>query len=250
MSLANLWLGQHKRQIYYFFHHVLFHRRSLNLFRLFRSHCNLMLHLPFICDLHQQLSDSGSTFDKLFSCLVQLAPPTSSSVVYSNKYEYGCLFEDNCIHMDAEKIQAKISLLLTLQIYASILYKRWFLKNKSYNQPNILVIIIHDDDFRLLSSMFNIQSECVNNIFQGWPLHMVIADLIEQLGHSLREFRLLDGGVRLHVVLSWAIYIFIFCIIVFFMEFSWNGILRKIPYKRSITGIQLYAGKSKAHIFY
>uniref|UniRef100_A0AAF5Q7R4 Uncharacterized protein n=1 Tax=Wuchereria bancrofti TaxID=6293 RepID=A0AAF5Q7R4_WUCBA len=218
----------------------------------FRSHCNLMLHLPFICDLHQQLSDSvlvrnDSSFS-LGILIVQLAPPTSSSVVYSNKYEYGCLFEDNCIHMDAEKIQAKISLLLTLQIYASILYKRWFLKNKSYNQPNILVIIIHDgllndfifsDDFRLLSSMFNIQSECVNNIFQGWPLHMVIADLIEQLGHSLREFRLLDGGVRLHVVLSWAIYIFIFCIIV-----------RKIPYKRSITGIQLYAGKSKAHIFY
>ncbi|EJW88206.1 hypothetical protein WUBG_00877 [Wuchereria bancrofti] len=42
----------------------------------FRSHCNLMPHLPFICDLHQQLSDSGSTvildaFEKLKSVLVR-----------------------------------------------------------------------------------------------------------------------------------------------------------------------------------
>ncbi|VDO31768.1 unnamed protein product [Brugia timori] len=274
----------------------------------FRSHCNLMPHLPFICDLHQQLSDSGSTvileaFEKLKSVLVrndsslslgilivnnsnglhekccmsstscnlvrQLAPPASSSVVYSNKYEYGCLFEDECIHMDAEKIQQfVISARTFVKIYASTLYKRWFLEDKTYNQPNILAIIILDGlvndvrklpyvkiytgDFRLLSSMFNIQSECVNNILQGWPLHMVIADLIEQLGHSLREFCLLDGGVRLHAVPSWAIYIFIFCVVVSFVAIfmEWYIVRRKIPYKRSVTGIQLHAGKSKAHIIF
>uniref|UniRef100_A0A0R3RWK7 UPF0481 protein At3g47200-like n=1 Tax=Elaeophora elaphi TaxID=1147741 RepID=A0A0R3RWK7_9BILA len=280
----------------------------------FRLHCNLMPHLPFICDLHQQLSDSGSTvileaFEKLRSVLVrndsslslgilvgetifhavefmeqlksavkvrqakilvrQLAPPTSSSIVYSNKYEYGCLFDDECIHMDAEKIQQfVISARTFVKIYAATLYKRWFLEDKNSKQPNILAIIILDGlvndvrklpyvkiytgDFRLLSSMFNIQSECVNNILQGWPLHMVIADLIEQLGHSLREFCLLDGGIRLHVVPAWAIHIFVLCVVLFclalFME--WCIVRRKIPYKRSVTGIQLSAGKSKAHIIF
>uniref|UniRef100_A0A915Q094 Uncharacterized protein n=1 Tax=Setaria digitata TaxID=48799 RepID=A0A915Q094_9BILA len=93
----------------------------------FRSYCNLMPHLPFICDLHQQLSDSGSTvileaFEKLKPVLVrndslslgilivrQLVPPESSSVVYNNKYEYGCLFEDECFHMNLEKIQQFVS---------------------------------------------------------------------------------------------------------------------------------------------
>uniref|UniRef100_A0A1I7VFK2 Cyclin N-terminal domain-containing protein n=1 Tax=Loa loa TaxID=7209 RepID=A0A1I7VFK2_LOALO len=247
-----------------------------------------MPHLPFICDLHQQLGDSASTvileaFEKLRSVLVrndssfalgilvvrQLAPPTSSSVVYSNKYEYGCLFEDECVYMDAEKIQQfVISARTFIKIYASTLYKRWFLEDTTYNQPNILAIIILDGlvndvrklpyvkiytgDFRLLSSMFNIQSECVNNILQGWPLHMVIADLIEQLGHSLREFCLLNGDIRLHIVPSWAIQIFILCIVVSFLAIfvEWYIVRRKIPYKRSVTDIRLQAGKSKAHIIF
>ncbi|VDO77746.1 unnamed protein product [Onchocerca flexuosa] len=42
----------------------------------FRSYCNLMPHLPFICDLHQQLSDSGSVvileaFEKFKSLLIK-----------------------------------------------------------------------------------------------------------------------------------------------------------------------------------
>ncbi|KAL3989563.1 hypothetical protein ACH3XW_28185 [Acanthocheilonema viteae] len=254
----------------------------------FRSHCNLMPHLPFICDLHQQLSNSGSTvileaFEKLRSVLVrndsshslgilivrQLAPPTSSSVVYSNKQEYGCLFEDDCIRMDAEKIQQfVISARTFVKIYVTTLYKRWFLEDTTSNQPNILAVIILDglvndvrklpyvkiytDEFRLLSSMFNIQSECVNNILQGWPLHLVIADLIEQLGHSLREFCLLDGGTRLHVVPTWAIHIFLFCAVLFFFAIfmEWYIVRRKIPHKRCVTGIQLNASKSKAHIIF
>uniref|UniRef100_A0A8R1TRQ9 Uncharacterized protein n=1 Tax=Onchocerca volvulus TaxID=6282 RepID=A0A8R1TRQ9_ONCVO len=254
----------------------------------FRSYCNLMPHLPFICDLHQQLSDSGSTvileaFEKFKSVLVrndsslalgilvvrQLAPPTSSSIVYSNKHEYGCLFDDEYIHMNAEKIQQfVISARTFIKIYASILYKRWFLEDTIYNQPNILAIIILDglvndvrklpyvkiytDNFRLLSSMFNIQSECVNNILQGWPLHLVIADLIEQLGHSLREFCLLDGGFRSHIVPSWAIHIFIFCILLSFLAIfmEWYIVRRKTRYKRAITGIQLHVNKSKAHIIF
>ncbi|VDK82503.1 unnamed protein product [Litomosoides sigmodontis] len=245
----------------------------------FRSYCNLMPHLPFICDLHQQLSHSSSavileTFEKLSDVCVsmrQLAPPTSSSVVYSNKYEYGCLFEDECIRMDAEKIQQfVISARTFVKIYASTLYKRWFLEDTSSNQPNILAIIILDGlvndvrklpyvkiytgDFRLLSSMFNIQSECVNNILRGWPLHMVIADLIEQLGHSLREFCLLNGGIRIHVVPTWAIHTFLLCVLLFFVAIfmEWYIVRRKIPYKRNVTltGFQLNANKSKAHIIF
>ncbi|VDK84241.1 unnamed protein product [Onchocerca ochengi] len=197
----------------------------------FRSYCNLMPHLPFICDLHQQLSDSGSTvileaFEKFKSVLVrndsslalgilvvrQLAPPTSSSIVYSNKHEYGCLFDDEYIHMNAEKIQQfVISARTFIKIYASTLYKRWFLEDTIYNQPNILAIIILDglvNDVRKLPYV---------KIYTGWPLHLVIADLIEQLGHSLREFCLLDGGFRSHIVPSWAIHIFIFCILLSFL---------------------------------
>ncbi|KAM3728555.1 Outer membrane protein assembly factor BamE [Dirofilaria immitis] len=237
----------------------------------FRLYCNLMPHLPFICDLHQQLSDSGSTvileaFEKLKPLLVrndsslslgilvvrQLAPPTSSSVVYNNKHEYGCLFEDECIHMNAEKIQQfVISARTFIKIYTSTLYNRWFLEDTVGNQPNILAIIILDglvndvrklpyvkiytDNLRLLPSMFNIQSECVNNILQGWPLHMVIADLINQLGHSLHEFCFLDGDIRLHVVPSWAIYIFILCVVLLFLAIfmEWYIVRRKIRYKRT-----------------
>lgn len=81
---------------------------------------------------------------------------------------------------------------------------------------------------------------------------MVIADLIEQLGHSLREFRLLKGGIRLHVVPSWAIHIFVSCVVLFFLAIfmEWYIVRRKIPYKRSVPGIQLHASKSKAHIIF
>ncbi|VDN30169.1 unnamed protein product [Gongylonema pulchrum] len=93
----------------------------------FRSYCNLISRLPFICDLHQQLSNSGATiifeaFEKLkpiflknnsFSLGIlivrQLVPPASKEAVYSNKYEYGCLFDDECIHMSVEKVQQFVS---------------------------------------------------------------------------------------------------------------------------------------------
>ncbi|VDN06506.1 unnamed protein product [Thelazia callipaeda] len=253
----------------------------------FRSYCNLMLRLPFICDLHQQISSSGSTtiletFEKLKPIFVknnsfslgilvvrQLAPPISSSFVYNNKFEYGCLFEDHCIHMDVEKVQQFVSNAQSfIKIYTSVLYDRWFFKSEDCNQLNILAIIIldglvndvrklpyvkiHASDLRLLSSVINIQSECVNNILQGWPLHVVIADLIEQLSYALRDFYLLNGDVRLHVVPTWAIQIFITCalllLLAIFME--WYIVRRRLASRRSMTTAQLHAGKSKTHIIF
>ncbi|VDK28804.1 unnamed protein product [Gongylonema pulchrum] len=110
----------------------------------------------------------------------------------------------------------------------------------------LLVVIIQIKAIMMIILM------AVNEMLvSGWPLHAVIADLIEQLGYTVRDFYMLDGGVRLHMVPSWAIHVFIVCAVLLllavFME--WYVVRRKLV-KRSINGMQPNFGKSKTHIIF
>ncbi|KHN73523.1 hypothetical protein Tcan_11721 [Toxocara canis] len=254
----------------------------------FHSLCTVFPRVPFLCDLHQQLSHSGSAaithaFNKhkaVFSTnssislgiviVRQLAPPPNVDVVYRNRNEYGCLFEDECTRMDVERVQKFVSSAkMFTKIYASTLYERWFAESHdNCNQANILALIIldglvndvrklpyvkiHTGEARLLTVLSNIQMESTNAILQGWPLHMVVADLVEQLGYALREFYALNGGVRVHLIPPWAVQVFILCavLVVVALLVEWYIVRRKLAVKRSISGIQLNAAKSKTHLMF
>lgn len=86
----------------------------------------------------------------------------------------------------------------------------------------------------------------------GWPLHVVIADLIDQLGAALREFHLLDGGTRSHFIPTWAIHIFVTSAVLLIIALlvEWYVVRRKLASKRAIPGIQIHTGKSKTHIIF
>ncbi|VDN51798.1 unnamed protein product [Dracunculus medinensis] len=239
--------------------------------------------LPFLCDLHHQLSNSGSiiisqAYNKHRSIFVhnstssiaivlvrQLSPPINSDVVYRNKDDYGCLFNDECSPMNSERTEKFVT---STRIYASALYDRWFHENSRCYQPNILILIvtdgiindirklphitIHTGEVRLIPILSNIQLESTNGILQGWPLHIVIADLIDQLGYALRDFYALKGGIRVHLIPKWAIYVFIICgiLIVTALIIEWYIVRRKLAVKRSISAIQLQAIKSKTHMIF
>lgn len=51
------------------------------------------------------MGKSNNVSTVLYNTVRQLAPPTSTNEVFRNKYDYGCLFDDECIRMDAEKVE-------------------------------------------------------------------------------------------------------------------------------------------------
>uniref|UniRef100_A0A915C0Q3 Uncharacterized protein n=1 Tax=Parascaris univalens TaxID=6257 RepID=A0A915C0Q3_PARUN len=156
-----------------------------------------------------------------------------------------------------------------IKIYASTLYERWFAEaSENCNQANILALIIldglvndvrklpyvriHTGEVRLLSVLSNIQMESTNAILQGWPLHMVVADLVEQLGYALREFYALNGGTRVHLIPTWAIQVFALCavLVIVALLVEWYIVRRKLNVNRSMSAIQLHNGKSKTHLMF
>ncbi len=98
----------------------------------------------------------------------------------------------------------------------------------------------------------NIQLETENAILQGIPLHLIVADLIDQIGHAVHEWRALGGAQRLHTVPPWAWQIAVVCfgLVCFAIIVEWYIVRRKLAVKRSLSGIQLTAGRSKTHIMF
>lgn len=84
----------------------------------------------------------------------QLAPPVSEEYVYSNRPEYGCLFDkdDDCVRIDHEKIARFVrSPKIYARIYSSVLYDRFFdnesegaLRNAYCLRPNVLILVATD----------------------------------------------------------------------------------------------------------
>uniref|UniRef100_A0A0K0FYK9 UPF0481 protein At3g47200-like n=1 Tax=Strongyloides venezuelensis TaxID=75913 RepID=A0A0K0FYK9_STRVS len=147
------------------------------------SQCVISSQIPYICDLHKQISYSSfneisetygkheKVFNKISSydnktistslaiiIVKQLLAPYSSKQVYSNHEEFGCLFQDECSHvMDAETVERFVSSYRVFtKIFASILYKNWFPKNDKthgnfgndncymMNITDILVLVVLD----------------------------------------------------------------------------------------------------------
>ncbi|KAK0404122.1 hypothetical protein QR680_017300 [Steinernema hermaphroditum] len=173
----------------------------------YKAACTLFSNLPFICDLHQQLSQSGSSvvFDafhrhrdlffannsySLGIVLVKsLQSPPSVEQVYGRP-EYQCLFDDSCVRMDAERVDNFVQSVRTftkvppppcppnraLQVYVSVLYDRWFASESARplcQSPNILALIVLDGllndprEDRLSATLLNIQQESTNAILQA-----------------------------------------------------------------------------------
>ncbi len=130
--------------------------------------------LPYICDLHRLISPAGVQtislafakyrhyfmFNQSLSIGVvlvrQLAPPPTEAHVYSNRLEYGCLFGagddelDGCVRMDVQTVSRFVHRWKSYtNIYASILYERWFRVRPptslcQLQQPNILMLVAVD----------------------------------------------------------------------------------------------------------
>ena len=76
----------------------------------------------------------------------------------------------------------------------------------------------------------------------------VIADLIDQLGYALREFYMLGGKIRQHLVPTWAWYVIGICALLVFtaMVMEWYIVRRKLAVKRIPPNKQSTAFRSKA----
>jgi len=259
----------------------------------FRSVCTIFPRVPFLCDLHQLLSHSGSaeihrafhkhrkqftpstgneSLPSLGIILVRyLAPPLNTDVVYKNRQEYGCLFDrdDECQRIDAEQIQNFVNRpKIFVRLYTSTLYERWFPSAGHCSQPNVLITVLTEgvlNDYRLipivkihsgeskLNALFiNIQLETENAILQGLPLHLIIADLIDQVGHALHEWRAMGGAQRLHIIPAWAWQLAAVCfgLVCLAIMVEWYIVRRKLAVKRSPSGIVLTAGRSKTHLMF
>uniref|UniRef100_A0A9J2PZC2 Uncharacterized protein n=1 Tax=Ascaris lumbricoides TaxID=6252 RepID=A0A9J2PZC2_ASCLU len=193
----------------------------------------------------EKFVSSAKMFTKIFT-VRQLAPPANVDIVYRNRNEYGCLFEDECTRMDVERVEKFVSSAkMFTKIYASTLYERWFAEgSENCNQANVLALIILDglvNDVRKLPYV---------RIHTGWPLHMVVADLVEQLGYALREFYALNGGTRVHLIPTWAVQVFALCavLVIVALLVEWYIVRRKLAVNRSMSAVQLHAGKSKTHL--
>ncbi|VDK53663.1 unnamed protein product [Anisakis simplex] len=81
---------------------------------------------------------------------------------------------------------------------------------------------------------------------------MVVADLVEQVGYALREFYALNGGVRIHLIPSWAVQVFALCgiLIIVALLVEWYIVRRKLAVKRTMSSIQLSAARSKTHLMF
>ncbi|CEF68849.1 Hypothetical protein SRAE_2000350400 [Strongyloides ratti] len=131
--------------------------------REYYSQCVISQQLPFICDLHRQLSHSSvieisemyEKHEKVFVkkslndnrnistslaivIVKQLLAPFSSKQVYSNHEDFGCLFQDECSQvMNAETVERFVnSYRVFTRIFASVLYKKWFPKYDKTNEKH------------------------------------------------------------------------------------------------------------------
>uniref|UniRef100_A0A0N4ZE40 Uncharacterized protein n=1 Tax=Parastrongyloides trichosuri TaxID=131310 RepID=A0A0N4ZE40_PARTI len=211
----------------------------------------------------------------------QLLAPHTSKQVYNNHDEYGCLFQDDCSPvMDAETVERFVnSYRVFTRIFSSAVYKRWFPRNEkdfssngndgcNMNNFNILVLVvldgmvgdnrklpsvtIHTDNTMLSSFLSNIQLETTNAINQNWPLHQVIADLVDQIGFAMRSFYKSNGKPLIHEIPPWAYRLSIFCIVMVIIALfiEWYIVRRKLAVKRNITGTKIESIKSKTHIMF
>uniref|UniRef100_A0A914RFL5 Uncharacterized protein n=1 Tax=Parascaris equorum TaxID=6256 RepID=A0A914RFL5_PAREQ len=91
----------------------------------------------------------------------QLAPPANADIVYRNRNEYGCLFEDECTRMDVERVEKFVS--------SAKMFTKVRESSENCNQANILALIILDglvNDVRKLPYVRIHTGECyVNAIF-------------------------------------------------------------------------------------
>uniref|UniRef100_A0A914UHC7 Uncharacterized protein n=1 Tax=Plectus sambesii TaxID=2011161 RepID=A0A914UHC7_9BILA len=263
--------------------------------REYHSFCDGNTRLPYLCDLHQQIAHSytkvivdaytkhnrwfmvNSSLTLAVVLVRQLAPPVTEEEVYSNRLEYGCLFdkEDDCVRIDHEKIGRFVrSSKVYARIYSSVLYDRFFdtdsaARNAHCLRPNVLILVatdglindarlyplvhVHSGDPRLKDYFSNIQLETVTAILQGWPMHQVIADLLNQVGDTLADYHKTGGVRKKHFIPAWAIKIFAGCaaLVAFALVIEWYVVRRKLAVKRSPSGAPGVPGaKSKTHLMF
>uniref|UniRef100_A0A0N5AWK1 Anoctamin n=1 Tax=Syphacia muris TaxID=451379 RepID=A0A0N5AWK1_9BILA len=173
----------------------------------------------------------------------QLTQPLTVEEVYRNRREYYCIFEDACFQMYPENVERFISdAKFFVKVYASVLYRRWFVDQKNCSQANILALIVFE-------GMLNDGTKMpIVSLFTGWPLHWVISNLIERLGIVLRDFYILKGNMRQYTVPKWAQYAIYASILVAIgaMILEWYVVRRKLTIKRSPAGKQFSSSRSKA----
>uniref|UniRef100_A0A1I7YQJ9 Genome assembly, chromosome: II n=1 Tax=Steinernema glaseri TaxID=37863 RepID=A0A1I7YQJ9_9BILA len=254
----------------------------------YKASCTLFPNLPFICDLHQQLSQSGSSVvldaflrhrDLFFVnnsytlgvvLVKSLQSPPSVDQVFGRP-EYQCLFDDNCLRMDAERVENFVQSVRTFtKVYVSVLYDRWFVSDVARPQcqsPNILALIVldgllndprklssvtlHSGEDRLTAMLLNIQQESTNAILQGWPLHQVIGDLVDQLGSKLRDFHRTGLAHKAHIP-RWAYHLGLGCLLLLLASVlaEWYIVRRKLAVKKSPPGVKLTGARSKTHLMF
>ncbi|KAK6033328.1 hypothetical protein OSTOST_00465 [Ostertagia ostertagi] len=59
---------------------------------------------------------------------------------------------------------------------------------------------LHTGEPRLRFALSNIANEANNALIQGWPLQKAVEDLVDDIGHALRELHELKGEPRDHSV--------------------------------------------------
>lgn len=247
--------------------------------------CTTISRLPFICDLHHQLSHvklAGivSAYERYkpyffhhnrttLAVLIvrQLEAPTSIASVYEES-SYSCLFENECNPVDSEVVLGFVNnVKIFIKVYAWKLYERWFALDDSCAQPNVLALMvldglindarkipyvrIHTGEPRLRFPLSNIASEANNALIQGWPLQKAVEDMVDDIGHALKELHDLKGEARDHSVPRWARHAFLICfvLVVIALMVEWYIVRRKLGVQKS-GQIKIATGKSKTHLMF
>ncbi|KAK6061808.1 hypothetical protein COOONC_00521, partial [Cooperia oncophora] len=85
----------------------------------------------------------------------------------------------------------------------------------------------------------------------GWPLQKAVEDLVDDIGHALRELHELKGEPRDHSVPRWARHAFLICftLVVLALIIEWYIVRRKLGVQKS-GQIKISAGKSKTHLMF
>ncbi|ETN69050.1 hypothetical protein NECAME_01160 [Necator americanus] len=256
-----------------------------------RMTCTTISRLPFICDLHHQLSYANLAGIELayerykpyfyqnnrttLAVLIvlkshsvrQLEAPTSAASVYEEQ-SYACLFENECNRVDSEVVLGFVNnVKIFIKVYAWKVYERWFALDDSCTRPNVLALMvldglindarkipyvrIHTGEPRLRFALGNIASEANNALVQGWPLQKAIEDMVDDIGHALRELHELKGEPRDHSVPRWARHAFLICfaLVILALMVEWYIVRRKLGVQKS-GQIKISAGKSKTHLMF
>ncbi|KAE9555990.1 hypothetical protein FO519_000846 [Halicephalobus sp. NKZ332] len=253
---------------------------------LFRHFCRPHKGLHFVCDVHRQLelsdlpqiSEAFKKHEVVFqddgkdligvALVKQLAQPISSSHIFPESEEFGCMFTTPCLSVTPDQLEKFTdNFKFFMKVYAAVLGRRWF-EEKKCPTPRILALVLTDgmvndnrklttvvldtDDSRLKPYISNIQLEITNLILQGASLGDVLKELLNQVGFAVREYHVTGGVPRRHTIPAWAFQLtgISVILVVIAMTVEWCIVRRKLLVNRSHSGMPSGGARSKTHLIF